>query len=360
LRRGTETSIEVADRPADLVARPERCDRVRGPALKGSRARDREEARRMKSMRRIIALVLAYSVCAALGAMPASAASMPELSASTALCGPLDQASSPAASISAAGFAGRDGKVREPDLGQGHQDMPSSAKGQAGAAFGATVPMFFHVITDGAVGNLTAKQIDAQVTVLNKTFGGREGGARTGFSFELAGVTRTDNAVWFASQSGGAEHAMKHALKQGGDDALNVYSTSGGGFLGWAYLPEITDTAQDYLDGIVFSWETVPGASATFAGRYDLGETLTHEAGHWLNLEHTFFGGCNKSGDFVDDTPAQKTPTSGCPIGKDTCKAPGLDPIHNYMDYSYDSCYTEFTAGQTQRMHDAWLFYRAP
>ena len=139
---------------------------------------------------------------------------------------------------------------------------------------------------------------------------------------------------------------MKRALKQGGDNALNVYSTSGGAYLGWAYLPEITDTAQAYLDGIVFSWETVPGASTTYAGQYDLGETLTHEAGHWLNLEHTFFGGCNKTGDFVDDTPAQKSPTSGCPAGKDTCKAPGLDPIHNYMDYSYDSCYTEFTAGQ--------------
>ena len=99
--------------------------------------------------------------------------------------------------------------------------------------------------------------------------------------------------------------------------------------------------------------------STTYAGRYDLGETLTHEAGHWFNLEHTFFGGCNAKGDFVDDTPPQKTPTSGCPIGKDTCKAPGVDPIHNYMDYSYDTCYTEFTDGQTQRMRDAWLFYRA-
>jgi hypothetical protein len=26
----------------------------------------------------------------------------------------------------------------------------------------------------------------------------------------------------------------------------------------------------------------------------------------------------------------------------------------------YDTYYTEFTDGQTQRMRDAWLFYRAP
>jgi hypothetical protein len=154
---------------------------------------------------------------------------------------------------------------------------------------------------------------------------------------------------------------MKATLRQGGTDALNVYSTTAGAYLGWAYLPDIlTKPGQAHLDGIVISWETVPGASTTFEGRYDLGETLTHEAGHWLNLEHTFYGGCNAKGDFVDDTPAQKVPTSGCPAGKDTCKAPGLDPIHNYMDYSYDTCYTEFTTGQAQRMHDAWLLYRAP
>ena len=29
------------------------------------------------------------------------------------------------------------------------------------------------------------------------------------------------------------------------------------------------------------------------------------------------------------------------------------------MDYSYDTCYTEFTAGQADRMHDQWLYFRA-
>ena len=103
----------------------------------------------------------------------------------------------------------------------------------------------------------------------------------------------------------------------------------------------------------------MPGASDSYAGRFDEGDTLTHEAGHWLNLEHTFFGQCNKTGDFVDDTPPQKKPSAGCPEGKDTCRQPGADPIHNYMDYSDDPCITEFTPGQAQRMRDAWLFYRA-
>jgi len=79
-----------------------------------------------------------------------------------------------------------------------------------------------------------------------------------------------------------------------------------------------------------------------------------------LNLAHTFEGACNNWGDHVADTPPEATPTSGCPAGKDTCSDPGLDPIHNYMDYSYDTCYTQFTAGQAARMQDAWLFYRAP
>jgi hypothetical protein len=307
----------------------------------------------MKLLRRGLTLVAALALSQTLIAGPAFAALDPGAAASPD-CSP--GGSSAAQDV----FVGRDGTAREKDLNQTHKDLPAHAKGKAPASFTATVPVYFHVVTDGALGNLTSKQINDQITVLNRTFAGREGGATTGFSFSLAGVTRTDNAVWFGSRSGGAEHEMKQALKQGGDNALNVYSTSAGAYLGWAYLPEITDTAQSYLDGIVVDWETLPGVSTAYEDRYDLGETLTHEAGHWLNLEHTFYGQCNKSGDFVDDTPPQKTPSSGCPEGKDTCKAPGLDPIHNYMDYSYDSCYTEFSAGQTQRMRDAWLYYRAP
>ena len=62
----------------------------------------------------------------------------------------------------------------------------------------------------------------------------------------------------------------------------------------------------------------------------------------------------------MTDTPQMSIPTSGCPAGKDTCvKDPGLDPIHNFMDYSFDSCYEEFTPGQTERMKQQYVHYRA-
>jgi hypothetical protein len=223
------------------------------------------------------------------------------------------------------------------------------------------VPVWFHVVSpDGVTGNVTQAQIDDQIAVMNLGFGGFEGGANTGFSFELAGVTRTTNADWYNAGPGSPdERAMKKALRRGGLSTLNYYSTTAGIYLGWAYLPGLTPSRQ-YLDGIVVDWESMVKTSTRYEGRFDLGKTATHEAGHWLNLEHTFYGGCNAKGDYVDDTPAMKVPTSGCPAGKDTCvREPGLDPIHNYMDYSFDSCYFEFTPGQGARMQDSWLFFRA-
>ena len=291
--------------------------------------------------------------------IPGASVGSAALAAGSPFCDPAASAS--ARLVASHSGTERAGDTREPDLGEVHEDLPASAKGKANTRFRATVPVYFHVVTDGTVGALTDDQIAAQIGVLNNTFSAGEGGAATGFRFTLADVTRTDNADWFSANPGGnSEHSMKRTLHQGGTDALNLYSTTAGAYLGWAYLPSIVNKpGQAYLDGVVVDWESMLGTSTTYAGRYDQGETATHEVGHWLNLEHTFFGGCNAKGDFVDDTPAQKVPTNGCPEGKDTCREPGLDPIHNYMDYSYDTCYTEFTAGQVQRMRDAWLFYRA-
>jgi Pregnancy-associated plasma protein-A len=245
----------------------------------------------------------------------------------------------------------RGGRAREKPTGDTPAEVPADQQG-GGPGFAATVPVWFHVVSpDGVIGNVDSSVIDEQMDVLNANFAG------SGFTFVLAGVTRTVNADWYVGKDTADEQRMKKALRVGGAETLNVYTTSGSGSLGWAYFPS-TYHSREYIDGIVIDYRSMPGGE--YGDEFSQGKTLTHEAGHWLGLYHTFQGGCNDKGDYVEDTPAMKVPTSGCPEGKDTCpKDPGLDPIHNYMDYSFDSCYTEFSPGQIARMQDQWLFFRA-
>ena len=101
------------------------------------------------------------------------------------------------------------------------------------------------------------------MTVLNLSYGGFYGGAKTGFQFKLVGVDRTDNAAWFNARAGGIdERDMKQALRQGGPETLNLDSSVAGGYLGYAYLPGLPD-ARQYLDGIVFHWESMVGTSTS-------------------------------------------------------------------------------------------------
>jgi hypothetical protein len=253
------------------------------------------------------------------------------------------------------------GTTREPDLGQVVVDLPASAKGKAGRNFRATVPVYFHVVTDGSIGSLTSAQISAQMDVLNNTYAGGEGGAKTGFSFTLAGVTRTDNADWFYAGPGGTdEHSMKAALHQGGTNALNFYSTTAGPYLGWAYLPDIvTKPGQAYLDGIVINWESIPGTSTTYAGRYDQGQTATHETGHWLDLEHTFYGGATQK---VISSPIRlrrRLLHPGALRGK--TRVPHRGSTRSTTTWTTPTTVATRSSlrGQAQRMRDAWLFYRA-
>ncbi|MFP2924029.1 zinc metalloprotease [Pyxidicoccus sp. 3LG] len=214
------------------------------------------------------------------------------------------------------------------------------------------VPVYVHVIrTSSGTGGVTTTQINNQLAVLNGAFAGCL------FSFVLAGTTTTNNSTWYTAQPGSAaEIQMKNALHQGSADDLNLYiSSPGGGQLGWATFPG-SYASNPNMDGVVVLNASLPGGSAT---PYNLGDTATHEIGHWLSLYHTYQGGCSGIGDSVSDTPPQASPASGCPTGRDTCSAPGLDPVTNFMESTTDACRNSFTTGQCTRMKSAWFGYRA-
>ena len=157
----------------------------------------------------------------------------------------------------------------------------------------------------------------SQIQVLNDDF------AETGLSFKLQDTIRTLNSDWFnnVSPDNCVQTTMKRKLRQGDGTALNIYTVSftnakPEGLLGWATFPSDypTNTTDD---GIVLLYSTLPGGSAA---PFNLGHTLTYEVGHWVGLYHTFQDGCEEEGDYVDDTPAEGDPSSGCPADdRDTC-----------------------------------------
>jgi hypothetical protein len=256
--------------------------------------------------------------------------------------------------------------VQEPDSssfhrGCGTHDLSDAelAADQTRMAFGETlditashvIPVYWHNIRTSAGGGIvaTATQINSSISVLNAAF------AASTFSFQLISTTNSNNDSWYTCSGGACETQMKTALRVGGSNALNVYSNNmGGGLLGWATFPS-SYASNPKNDGVVILSSSVPGGSAA---PYNLGDTLTHEVGHWMGLYHTFQGGCGGSGDQVGDTPAEKSAAFGCPTGRNTCSTAGNDPITNFMDYTDDSCMNTFSAGQNSRMNAQWTSYR--
>ncbi len=306
-------------------------------------------------LRTVPVLALSAALFPLTGAAPAlssAAAALPECEVATP--GGIEVRAKPGA------------KTPEPDASQGAgsdllQGKEPTALSRAGSI---EVPTYVHVIAKGTErvdGNLSDEEVAAQMAVLNDSFAGRtgRGAAKTAFRFKVVKTTRTVNAAWYDMLPGStAEREAKQALRQGGDETLNIYlSGLGDGLLGYAYFPQQGGNSKPWQDGVVVLNESIPGGAVR---NYDAGDTLPHEVGHWLGLYHTFQNGCSTAGDRVSDTPAMSVPTGGCPTNKDTCLSdPGLDPVENLMDYSYDACMYAFTAGQAARMDAVWKAWRA-
>src|SRR5262249_9045770 len=118
------------------------------------------------------------------------------------------------------------------------------------------------------------------------------------------------------------------------------------------------ETLRVLRSGCVITQNTLEGGSHSYA---NLGITAVHEIGHWFGLFHVFETAANPTdhqcknttlNDYVDDTPRcirNRDFDSTCDLNRDTCDQEynkGKDPVQNYMHYSSDSCYNNFTPGQ--------------
>lgn len=256
-----------------------------------------------------------------------------------------------------------DRRLRQRLAERGVSLSAQSADGRVGATL--RIPVHVHVLGGKDSKGPTKKRIRTQLRILDSAYNGAQSStnAATRFDFYLASFDRTRKSAWRTAVIGGRDDTrMRRVLHRGGPSALNLYvsrpqSPGAGTVLGWATAPHQARKST-HLDGVVIHEQSLP--HGRFRG-YNRGDTAVHEVGHWLGLFHTFEGGCEGPGDMVDDTPSQSEASSACDEAKDSCLAqPGLDPVHNFMDYSVDDCMNSFTPGQVARMQDNWLAYRTP
>jgi hypothetical protein len=227
------------------------------------------------------------------------------------------------------------------------------------------IPVHAHVIDGDDARGPSLRAVRGQIDVLNDAFDGGQSrnNATSRFRFYLESFDRSRNQEWYtAALFDEADRQLRRRLHRGGADALNLYFSAPQSrhadsvVLGWSTVPWQA-ARRPLLDGVTVHQESLPGGDLA---RYNRGDTTVHEVGHWLGLFHTFEGGCSAGNDRVEDTAAEAEPSLRCEIGRDTCKSDGLDPVRNFMNYSFDSCMNMFTPGQVARMTDNWLAYRTP
>ncbi|MGB1204968.1 MAG: Ig-like domain-containing protein [Chitinophagales bacterium] len=139
---------------------------------------------------------------------------------------------------------------------------------------------------------------------------------------------------------------------------LNIFVQDAGGVLGFSPKPGFGNGDGVTIDFCAFGASGLgcggvgPDSGCGAGWAYTGGRTLTHEVGHYLNLDHIWGdGGCGVD-DGISDTPEAGTEYFGCPaIGTGTTSCGSQDMFMNYMDYVNDDCMFMFSEEQASVMN---------
>jgi len=237
------------------------------------------------------------------------------------------------------------------------------------------IPVVFHVLHEGGpIGvaeNISKAQIEDAIRLMNEDFNAENedlinvipdfdnviGDVQVTFTLAkidpdgncTEGITRN---YW--SETGSADDDAKQVIFWDDESYLNIWVVksidSSIGAAAYTYVP--ATGGPNFKHGIIANNEYV-GSIGTGSNSSYVKHTLSHEVGHFFNLEHTWAewaevglsSNCNED-DFVNDTPNCIGSYSSCNLSSESCGS--LDNVQNFMDYS--SCTCMFTEGQVNRM----------
>jgi hypothetical protein len=233
------------------------------------------------------------------------------------------------------------------------------------------IPVVFNVIYNTSAQNVSDARIAEQIAVLNADYGATNSDINkipSAFQPVAAGDVKIRFKLVATNRKQNSKTGWRSDLEQmkkastGGIDAtdvnknMNIWVVNSildennqAGTLGYAYYPE---NAGQWYDGLVIGYQYIgkTGASAPF----NLGRTVTHEVGHYLNLPHLWGSsdaGCQT--DYSNDTPTSPGPNYGNPTYPLNRVCGGVSRSQmfmNYMDYVDDKSMVMFSANQKTRM----------
>lgn len=231
------------------------------------------------------------------------------------------------------------------------------------------IPVVFHVFTDDAVNRVPLVQIQSALDILNRDMNGLNDDyetvdpyfydrrAKMNITFALPSIDpegKPTNGVTYHPKNAGFGNHISYddsVRKYAWDNykymnvyiMLDLYANDVTNQSGIAWYPN-KYMSDNNLARIVYNYSYLGNQGSSFADA-NFQSVFTHEAGHWLNLAHTFQGGCEGENDFVEDTPSTLA-SAGCGPNTFSCGHPANGD--NYMDYT--DCYSMFTKGQVERM----------